>query len=36
MVIRAGVLGAWRGGVVWRGTLYPNALLRAGRRVRLF
>ncbi len=26
--IRAGVLAAWRGGIVWRGTLYTNAELR--------
>ena len=28
--------GAWRGGVVWRGTLYRSAALRKGRRLRLF
>jgi hypothetical protein len=33
--VRAGLLGWWRGGVRWRGTLYPSAALRAGRRVRL-
>ena len=31
-ILRAGVLGAVRGGIVWRGTFYPNAKLRAGRR----
>jgi len=30
--LRAGVLGAWRGGIIWRGTFYPNAGLKAGRR----
>lgn len=33
IVARATVLGVWRGGLVWRGTTYPTALLRAGRRV---
>lgn len=33
--VRAGLLGWWRGGVLWRGTLYPSAALRAGRRIRL-
>jgi hypothetical protein len=34
-LVRAGILGALRGGIVWRGTLYPTALLKAGRRVKL-
>ena len=33
--IRAGLLGWWRGGMQWRGMLYPSSALRAGRRVRL-
>jgi len=31
-MIRCGVLGAWRGGIVWRGTFYPSSTLRQGRR----
>ncbi len=30
--LRAGVLGTLRGGIIWRGTFYPNAVLKAGRR----
>ena len=33
VVARATVLGVRRGGLVWRGTLYPTELLRDGRRV---
>lgn len=32
--VRAGWLGMVRGGVVWRGTVYPSAQLRAGRRIK--
>ena len=35
LLIRAGWLGMRRGGVLWRGTLYPSALLRQGDRVKL-
>ena len=34
LMLRAGVLGASRGGVWWRGTFYPTSLLRKGRRAR--
>lgn len=34
-VLRGGLLCAWRGGIVWRGTRYPVAALRAGQIVRL-
>lgn len=34
IIVRASVLGARRGGLVWRGTVYPLAELRAGIRVR--
>ena len=33
VIARATVLGVRRGGLAWRGTTYPTALLRAGRRV---
>ena len=33
VVARATVLGIRRGGLVWRGTVYPTELLRGGRRV---
>ena len=34
LFLRAGILGRRRGGVVWRGRLYPPDALRAGRRIR--
>ncbi|MFW6154212.1 MAG: glycosyltransferase [Planctomycetota bacterium] len=34
ITLRAGVVGFLRGGIAWRGTLYPAAALRAGRRVK--
>jgi hypothetical protein len=36
LLLRAGVLGVARGGVVWRGTLYPSRALREGARLRFF
>ena len=33
--VRAGVVGWRRGGVRWRGTLYPSAALGSGRRLAL-
>jgi hypothetical protein len=33
-LLRAGYVGAKRGGIVWRGRFYPTALLRAGRTYR--
>jgi cellulose synthase/poly-beta-1,6-N-acetylglucosamine synthase-like glycosyltransferase len=35
MVLRAALLARRRGGIVWRGTLYPTEALRAGKRIRL-
>ena len=35
IMLRSGWLGYRRGGIVWRGTLYPKAQLRAGRRLRI-
>jgi cellulose synthase/poly-beta-1,6-N-acetylglucosamine synthase-like glycosyltransferase len=34
-MLRAGVLGRLRRGIRWRGTFYPEAQLRAGRRIQL-
>ena len=36
LLLRAGVLGLARGGIVWRGTLYPSRALIEGRRLRMF
>ena len=35
IALRSGWLGHRRGGIVWRGTLYPKDQLRAGRRLRI-
>jgi glycosyltransferase involved in cell wall biosynthesis len=34
LLFRASILGWWRGGLVWRGTRYPNGALRAGARIK--
>lgn len=34
MTLRAGILAVWRGGLLWRGTLYPLKMLRAGARLK--
>jgi len=31
-IVRSGLLAWWRGGVVWRGTVYPREAIRAGAR----
>jgi len=32
LMVRAGVLGKVRGGIMWRGTFYPTSVLKPGRR----
>ena len=35
IILRATILGLKRGGVIWRGTVYPTELLRQGARVKM-
>jgi hypothetical protein len=35
LMLRSGWLGYRRGGIVWRGTLYPKDQLLAGRRLKI-
>ena len=35
VILRSSILGFWRGGVIWRGTVYPSSELKKGVRVKL-
>ncbi len=36
VTLRAGILGAIRGGIYWRGTFYPSGILKEGKRYKLY